>query len=443
MNFHFFPFILLILSLKYMNLELQMKFYKYNSLQNDFFFSSIDNFVKYFIENTFSTDILIGDPPQKIQGCLNPDQSIFYLTNKKCLSKKRYNSQKSSNFIFIQNITSKYYSLYRFSDSLSLESTTNPLSIQDITINYEFLSDCELTQSLCFVVGTKLVSSGENLEDNLLSRLHTSKNIKSYYFSFNLNSRKEDEIIYIFDINENNINGYTFIKTSSYSQNNKQYLVWGLNFEKIIFDNDIIYENNLRAEFNINLGCIIASNAFKEKFDKFLRNNYIMTSLNEYSKKYYIYIFEEKYYDALKNFTIDFYHKELNYHFTLNYQDLFYEEYNKIYCLIVFNYKEKNFWKFGLPFFRKYRFIYNQDTKSIGFFNDNNDEKKKRNDRVGDKKYYRINGKVIGLIVVIFVFIIVAMVFFGVLIGKKIYKVRKNKTNELLELYDYNSKSEK
>ena len=34
-------------------------------------------------------------------------------------------------------------------------------------------------------------------------------------------------------------------------------------------------------------------------------------------------------------------------------------------------------------------------------------------------------------------------VFFGILIGKKLYKVRKTKTNELLELYDYNSKSDK
>ncbi len=35
------------------------------------------------------------------------------------------------------------------------------------------------------------------------------------------------------------------------------------------------------------------------------------------------------------------------------------------------------------------------------------------------------------------------MIIIGILIGKKIYKVRKNKTNELLELYDYNSKSNK
>ena len=35
------------------------------------------------------------------------------------------------------------------------------------------------------------------------------------------------------------------------------------------------------------------------------------------------------------------------------------------------------------------------------------------------------------------------MIIFSILIGKKIYKVRKNKTNELLELYDYNSQKDK
>jgi len=78
-----------------------------------------------------------------------------------------------------------------------------------------------------------------------------------------------------------------------------------------------------------------------------------METIIEYNKKYYIYTFEDSAYDKLKNFSMDFYHKEFDFHFILNYKDLFYEKFKKIYFLIVFDYKENNYWKFGLPFLKK------------------------------------------------------------------------------------------
>ena len=446
MNF----FLILLLhfsSITFTSLKLQIKFYKYRSfnIPNSY---GLGSFVNYFIENIYSTEILIGEPPQKIHGFLNPDQSAFYLTNKTCLSKRLYNSEKSSNYKFIENKVYKYYSVFRFSDSLSFDNITNSETNKCTINNYEFFVDCNITEYLCCIVGTKLASIDTEIEDNLLSKLHKNKNIKSYYFSFDIKDTREDELLYTFGIEEKDINGYTFIKTSSYTSNKRQNLVWGLNFEKIIFENDIIYEDQLRAEFNINLGCILGSTAFKSVFNSFLRNNNIIEILSEYNQKYYIYEFDEKYYDKLKNFTIDFYQKELDFHFILNYQDLFFEKYGKIYCLIVFTLRETYFWKFGLPFFRKYKFIYNQDTKIIGFFNSNSNVDDMNNNNIinnnvnGDKKYFKINFKIIAVVVLFLIFIIVGMIFFGILIGKKMYRVRKNKTNELLELYDYNSKKD-
>ena len=437
MLFSLFSLFLLFLSIKHINLELQIKFYKYNTLSTELMYYNIHYFVDYFIDNTFTTELLIGEPPQKIKTFLNPDIAFLFITNSTCLSQVIYNPKKSTNYKFIQTITSKYYTQYRFSDSLSLDNITNSMSTKYIINNYEFLSQIKLSEPLCIIFGTKLISTNEEIDVNFLTSLHKNKNIQSYYFTYELNPRKKEELIFKFDINENTIKEYTFVKTSSYNQKNKQYLVWGLNFEKIIFDNEILYEYQLRAEFDINLECIMASTAFRDILSNYCRKNNIMETLVEFNKKYYIYTFDEKYYDILQNFTIGFYHKESNYHFILNYQDLFYESRSKIYCLIVFDYKEKNYWKFGLPFFRKYKLIFNQDTKSVGFFND------KKNNDIDKKKYYRINGKVILIIVLFFVLVIVGMVFFGILIGKKIYKVRKNKTNELLELYDYNSKSDK
>ena len=451
MTFYIFSFFLLLLTINYTNLEIHLKFRKYNSLYFDFFSLNLEFFVKYYLENTFYTEILLGNPSQKIEGFLNPEQSAFYLTSKSCQTKSIYYSKNSNDYKIIENITTKYYNIFRFSDSLIFDNVTKGENNKCKIDNYEIFADCEIDKYLCFIIGTKLVSFGEEIKDNLLSRLHANNYIKSYYFTFDTNQRNDDEMIYIFDlnINENN-NEYTFIKTSSYTDKNREYLVWGLDFENLFFDDNKIYENPLRAEFNINLGCIMASSSFREHFNKFLTsNNIIIEESNyRYMEKYYIYIFDENYYDKLKNFTLDFYHKELNFHFILDYKDLFYEKYDKIYCLIVFSYKEKNFWKFGWPFFKKYNFIYNQDSKFIGFLASNKKQNNVTTDNNGnnldnDKRYLKINGKLIVFIIVIFLFILVSMIFFGILIGKNLNKVRKNKTNELLELYDYNSKTDK
>jgi len=50
------------------------------------------------------------------------------------------------------------------------------------------------------------------------------------------------------------------------------------------------------------------------------------------------------------------------------------------------------------------------------------------------------NSKIVFIIILGVLFIAVLILLFGILIGKKIFSVRKIKVNELLELYDYKSK---
>ena len=88
---------------------------------------------------------------------------------------------------------------------------------------------------------------------------------------------------------------------------------------------------------------------------------------------------------------------------------------------------------------RKYHFIYNQDNKFLGFIK--NDKENEFNGKTNPENNNN-KTKIIFVVVLIIILIIIVTLFFGFLIGKKMYKVRKNKTNELLELYDYNSKSD-
>ena len=86
---------------------------------------------------------------------------------------------------------------------------------------------------------------------------------------------------------------------------------------------------------------------------------------------------------------------------------------------------------------KKYKFIYNQDIKFIGFINDKKGKSFNDNNN-NDKTNLKT---IIIIIVLVLILVIIGTLLFGFLIGKKMYKVRKSKTNELLELYDYNAQS--
>ena len=447
MRINSFSFSIIFILINNINSEKEIKFNLYYLTEGTSFTFNIENFVKFYIENKYTTNLLMGEPPQKIYAFLNPEISAFYLTNitNFCPTKNYYNYELSKSCNLVEKIENKYYTTLRVCDSILFENDNNSVDKDGKIVkfkNYELFSFCELNQPICAIFGTKLVSSGEEIKESFLNNLHLNENIKSYYFSYEIKSDHNNDLIYIFDIDiKGNENRYSFIKASSYKPGNQKYLTWGLNFDYIQINN-IVKSNQTRAEFNINLGCIIGPLSFHETLNQFFQKNNIIESRIQYSNQYYIYAFEDEYYKKLQNFTLEFYHKDLNYHFILDYNDLFISKADKIYCLIILNYKDTDYWKFGLPFMKKYKFIYNQDTKFMGFLNENKKNTKENSD-ISKKKnnYFKINSKIIIIVLLCFFFIVIGMIFFGILIGKKLYKARKKKTNELLELYDYNSKT--
>ena len=176
-------------------------------------------------------------------------------------------------------------------------------------------------------------------------------------------------------------------------------------------------------------------------------------------------------FNVIKNINLNFYHKELHFNFSFNCDDLILEKDNGYYFLIAFEYGFQSNWKFGFPFFKKYHFIFNHDSKIMGFYcpnrcSDNmedNENYNKSKDNIDDNKNdnnynnslelnnnnenkdirnikgNKFNFKMIFIIFLGIIFAVIIILFFGICIGKKLFGVRKNKVNELLELYDYSS----
>ena len=60
---------------------------------------------------------------------------------------------------------------------------------------------------------------------------------------------------------------------------------------------------------------------------------------------------------------------DLNYEIILTKDDLFIEENNKLFFLIIFGHPQPIL---GFPLFKKYQLIFNQDTKTVGLYNNIN-----------------------------------------------------------------------
>ena len=156
--------------------------------------------------------------------------------------------------------------------------------------------------------------------------------------------------------------------------------------------------------------------------------------------------------NELKQFpTLYFYHMDFNYTFELTYQDLF-VEYNGKYYFLVTDSDGEN-WTIGFPLLKKYQFFFNQDSRSVYFYNpnlpqdDTKEEVKKKNLVFHEKENSKDNEKEKGgngtmtiknvvLIVTICAIIFIAIgSIIGYLLSRKFTK--KIRTNELKDSYDY------
>ena len=181
-------------------------------------------------------------------------------------------------------------------------------------------------------------------------------------------------------------------------------------------------------EFECNDLIVFNSNSLFIKAPKFFLN-YIDTNffskescqkvLINFTRINYFYCDEKfdisKFPDLL--FIYDF-ENQLN--FTLSYKELFYKVDNKYIFLIITGTYD---WEFGISFLQKYETIFNQDMKTIGWYD--------------SKENYTISI----LLIVIIIILIASSIFFVLLIKRNIK--RKIRKNEIYDNYEYISDNNK
>ena len=180
------------------------------------------------------------------------------------------------------------------------------------------------------------------------------------------------------------------------------------------------------TKFDYNFGGILIPEYFKVYLEEKIFDTYIKEG-NCFREKtaagntpYFFYCKNEKI--IIKNIkdkipTIIFIQERLQYNFTLNINELTYEKDDYVYFLLFYSTIQKNKWTLGKPFLKKYPFIFNPDTKDIGFYSS-----------------FLLTGVKFKTVLIITIFISVVFIIIGLLIGRKKYKINKIKKQQALEM---------
>jgi hypothetical protein len=229
---------------------------------------------------------------------------------------------------------------------------------------------------------------------------------------------------YPYEYNNKSYNETNYIETYSVFINSN--MMYGLNFY-IEYNNKLLYDYPNRIQFILEEGLIKGSYKFLEilenDFFNKSNNNCFRDNFGNLNNLIFWYCNKNVNFKDFKEIKII--NKELKYNFILDHKDLFYKSNNGYYYFLMYFIKNDDRWIFGNTFLKKYKFTFNQDSKTIGLAIENKNKNNNNNN---------IN---IYLILIIFLIgIILGLIYYIYIILKKFLN-KKKKANELNDEYVY------
>ena len=271
--------------------------------------------------------------------------------------------------------------------------------------SYEDLGDFGL-------IGLRLyTNSNETKYPDFIKELKREKIISGYKWSIKYNYIKDNYYEGEFLLGNDIEKYYKIDKDEDFrmikAANRKYELYWDVKFKEIRIGKKSLNINSIgnkyaiQGTFEPKINIIIGPNDFRyEILNQFFNKNIYMKICSE--EKISVNTFDYVGIKCKKTLNITEFpnisFKLQFYSFTFGYKDLFHEDENYFYFLIVFkeiNYYEGNdneYWTFGAPFINKYIFIFDSDSKTISYFNKNkinsinNKPANERNNNVDDIK---------------------------------------------------------
>ena len=376
-------------------------------------------------DNILLTDINIGSPKsQKIS-------FRIYLTRQSMITlEKFYNSNLSESYSSNPLENGNYYEIDLYNGTKAKEKIFFNLfdNKKILEVNdFVFINAIKISKTIDYnILGLTIPDFNDihNIfESNLILQLKKKDIINNYIMTIDYKNDNEGNIIigkYPYEYDNKLYNEKNYRETNSVFF--KSNMMYGLKFN-IEYNNKLLYDDSISIQFILEEGLIKGSYKFLEilenDFFNKSNNNCFRDNFGNLNNLIFWYCNKKV---NFKNFKeIKIINKELKYNFILDHNDLFYKFNNGYYYFLMYFIKNDDRWVFGNTFLKKYKFTYNQDSKTIGL-------------AIKNKNNNKIN--IYLILIIILIGIILGLIYFIYIILKK-YLNKKKKANELNDEYVY------
>lgn len=412
---------------------------------------NITDFYENYFSNIIFTSIEIGNQNNIVPIILTSNSyglSIGYLCDNNFDNKNSLYNDKSTSFfretnglITYQQYEGGFYAKDSFTFFTDLENNSkNKKTVNNISFIYmpQGAKTYLKKEKICGIMGLSLKYVNYCEESrNIITNLNKLDIIQKYTYSIHYKDSNNGYIL----IGEepHNIISNLFdedcLRKANALSDGYDDMEWKTEFNQIYF-----YENGVkkkmtetkRVKFAIEINYMIGTNEFKKNiensfFGKFLEKN-ICFYEKITNKRFSILICNKDPSFDIRSFpNFFFYHRIFNYTFELTKEELFLEQNNKYVFLVFFSDYDIKYYVLGKIFLKKYLLIFNQDSKTIGFYNQ-------------DLKLKNNIEKTSAIMKIFGIFIIIICSIIGFYLAKKIYEnSRKKRINEINDQYEYNS----
>ena len=423
-----------------------------------------EDFLRYSLNNTIYIEIEAGLPTQKIPALILSEEFGFFIINHKCLIPSSFDTIEKSTTFSKSELYKDYTYKFRTQTDMIFGNDifkfpTDTSSRKQATLNFMYSPNSKKSSSIreensdmhfaddenhdytCAGIGIRGAQYlGKDYEKNLVKQLFNENVINNNLFSIIYSTDSNDEGIFLVGAEPHEYNKNNFFEPQLRhisTVDNNFFVFWSLHPNKIYFSKENKEYNltsNLLCTLEYNLGVIYGTddylNLIREHFFKDLilqRKCYEETVHSIYT----VFYCDNK--NDIETFpSLKLYIQQLLYTFNLDYNDLFEEKNRKYFFKIIFDRNNKIQWKLGKPFLKKYVFVYDYESNTIGFYNEQ---------LPGGKKKKKVDSIFINIL---FVIIIIGFGYVGFYYGKKVYdKARKKRVNEIEDGYTYKTSKER
>ena len=405
-----------------------------------------NEFINYFLSNNLYTIIKIGEPSQNLEVSIKEEPTVFSINSFYCNLNKFYNRNISKTFI---NLTKFEENIFNFYDCCIAQES------------FYFYTDLDLKKEKKFE-NIKFIYEKEKKVGNEIYNSNCAKislGFINYYnekndYDFITELKKLDlineytwTVKFVENDKNNDIEGYLIIGDYPHTYDNINYNEinlratvnnmeennWNLEFMKITV-NDTQLTHYMIGVISFDKNYIIGTEEYKAVINSMFFNKYIYDGIcfeDNINSHYFLFycksnLFNKEDIDQFPS--LNFFHFQYNFTFSLNGSDLFFENNGYFYFLVIFDRYNYRNWNLGKLFLKKYQLIFNPDSKMISYYLENNEVNNKDD-----------NGQIKNKDIIIIILIIIVLISFivGMTIGKFLYDNKKKKGKEMKEEYLY------